>query len=56
MYVFWPHHLKYQGNVNDIPTLDNCTAHDTLYIERKQRKYFSGTKDMKDKTRVNVMI
>ena len=25
---FWPHHLKYQGNVNAIITLDNFTAHD----------------------------
>ena len=28
MNVFWPHHLKYQVNVNDILTLDNCTAHE----------------------------
>ena len=27
--VFWPHHLKYQGNVNAILTLDNCTGHNT---------------------------
>ena len=28
MNTFWPHQLKYQGNVNSILTLDNCTAHD----------------------------
>ena len=29
MNVYWPHHLKYQGNINAVLTLDNCTAHDT---------------------------
>ena len=28
MNVFWPNHLKYQGNFNAILTLDYCTAHD----------------------------
>ena len=28
MNVFWQHHLKYQGNVNAIRNLDNCTYHD----------------------------
>ena len=28
MNVFWPHHLKYQGYVNAIITLDNSTSHD----------------------------
>ena len=28
MNVFWPHHLRYQGNVNAILTLDNCISHD----------------------------
>ena len=28
MNVFWPHHLKYQGNTNAIITLENCTAND----------------------------
>ena len=28
MSFFWGHHLKYQANVNAIPTLDNCTADD----------------------------
>ena len=28
MNVFFPHHLKYQGNANAVLTLENCTAHD----------------------------
>ena len=32
MNLFWPHHLKYQGNVNAILTLENGTFHDMRFF------------------------